>query len=122
MTSLQPRQNLIESVAEATAAGDANQVNADQRPQRQYTPPHALTEAERAHILSVANSDEFADLSPSQIVPRLADQGIDLASESTIYRILKAAQQLKHRRSERPSQPRSKPRALSATEPNQLYS
>ena len=143
MTSLQQRQNLIESVAEATEAG-ARQDQAcavlglsprtlqrwqagetlaeDQRPHRQYTPPHALTEAERTRILTVANSAEFADLPPSQIVPRLADQGIYLGSESTFYRILKAAQQLKHRRSERTSQPRTKPKALSATAPNQLYS
>lgn len=143
MTSLQQRQTLINSIAEATSAG-ARQDQAcavlglsprtlqrwqagetlreDQRPQRQYTPPHALTEAERAEVLAVANSAEFADLPPSQIVPRLADQGRYLASESTFYRILKAAQQLKHRRSERPSQPRTKPKALSATSPNQLYS
>ncbi|AEG01419.1 Integrase catalytic region [Methylomonas methanica MC09] len=143
MTSLQQRQTLIESVAEATEAG-ARQDQAcavlglsprtlqrwqtgetpgeDQRPLRQYTPAHALTEAERAHILTVANSAEFADLPPSQIVPRLADQGIYLGSESTIYRLLKAARQLKHRRSERPSQPRTKPKALSAIAPNQLYS
>lgn len=143
MTSLQQRQNLIDSLAEATTAGarqdqacavlglsprtvqrwQAGEVlSEDRRPQRQYTPLHALTESERAEVLVVANSDEFADCPPSQIVPRLADQGIYLASESTFYRILKAAKQLKHRRSERPSQPRSKPRALSATTPNQLYS
>ena len=143
MTSLQQRQNLIDSIDEATTAG-ARQASAcavlglssrtlqrwqagdtlgdDRRPQRQYTPPHALTAAERARILAVANSAEFAALPPSQIVPRLADQGLYLGSESTIYRILKAAQQLKHRRSERPSQPRTKPKALSATAPNQLYS
>ena len=143
MTSLQQRQTLIESVAEATQAG-ARQDEAcavlglsprtlqrwqagetlaeDRRPQRQYTPTHALTESERAKVLAVANSDEFADCPPSQIVPRLADQGIYLASESSFYRILKAAQQLKHRRSERPSQQRTKPRALSATASNQLYS
>lgn len=143
MTSLQQRQNLIDSIAEATTAG-ARQASAcavlglssrtlqrwqvgetlgeDRRPQRQFTPPHALSEAERSHILTVANSAEFADCPPSQIVPRLADQGIYLGSESTIYRILKAVQQLKHRRSERPGQPRTKPKALSATAPNQLYS
>lgn len=143
MTSLQQRQHLIDSIAEATATG-ARQASAcavlglsprtlqrwqigetlgeDQRPQRQYTPPHALSEAERTRILTVVNSVEFADCPPSQIVPRLADQGMYLGSESTIYRILKAAQQLKHRRSERPSQPRTKPKALSATAPNQLYS
>jgi transposase InsO family protein len=81
-----------------------------------------LTAAERARILAVANSAEFAALPPSQIVPRLADQGLYLGSESTIYRILKAAKQLKHRRSERTSQPRTKPKALHATAPNQLYS
>lgn len=143
MTSLQQRQHLIDSVTEATAAG-ARQHQAcailglsprtlqrwqaggtlkeDRRPQRQYTPSHALTEDERAEVLATANSDEFANLPPSQIVPRLADQGIYLASESTFYRILKAATQLTHRRSERPSQPRTKPKALSATAPNQLYS
>lgn len=143
MTSLQQRQQLIDSVTEATAAG-ARQDRAcavlglsprtlqrwqaggtlteDRRPQRHYTPSHALTEAERAQVLAVANSDEFADCPPSQIVPRLADQGIYLASESTFYRLLTAAKQLKHRRSERPSQPRTKPKALSATAPNQLYS
>jgi len=55
-------------------------------------------------------------------VPRLADQGRYLASESTFYRVLRAANQLAHRRSERPAQARTKPRALSATAPNQLYS
>jgi putative transposase len=143
MTSLQQRQTVIESIAEATAAG-ARQDQAcavlglsprtlqrwqagetlteDRRSQRQYRPTHALTDAERDAVLAVANSDEFADLPPSQIVPCLADQGIYLASESTFYRILKAAKQLKHRRSERPSQPRTQPKALSATAPNQLYS
>ena len=143
MTSLQQRQAAIDSVAEATAAG-ARQAQAcavlglsprtlqrwqsgetlieDLRPQRQYTPAHALSEVERAEVLSVANSAEFADLPPSQIVPRLADQGRYLASESTFFRILKAAKQLTHRRSERPSQSRTKPKALCATAPNQLYS
>jgi putative transposase len=29
-------------------------------------------------VLAVANSDEFGHLPPSQIVPRLADQGLTL--------------------------------------------
>src|SRR5664280_3216392 len=61
-------------------------------------------------------------LPPSQIVPRLADQGSYLASESTFYRILREEKQLAHRRSERPAQKRTKPRAICATAPNQLYS
>jgi len=45
-------------------------------------------------------------------VPRLADQGRYIASESSFYRVLKAAHQIKHRRSERLPQPRTKPKAL----------
>jgi putative transposase len=72
-------------------------------------------------VLAVANSPEFGHLPPGQIVPRLADQGRYLASESTFYRVLRAENQLAHRRSERPAQARSKPRALCATAPNQVY-
>jgi putative transposase len=94
----------------------------DRRPTRDYQPPHKLTDIERAEVLAVANSDEFGQLPPSQIVPRLADQGRYIASESTFYRILRAENQLNHRRSERPAQSRTKPRAVCATAPNQLYS
>jgi putative transposase len=97
-------------------------VRCDQRPFRDYQPPHKLTAIERAEVLAVANSDEFGHLPPSQIVPRLADQGSYLASESTFYRILREEKQLAHRRSERPAQTRTKPRAICATAPNQLYS
>ena len=97
-------------------------VHCDLRPLRDYQPPHKLTEMERAKVLAVANSAEFGHLPPSQIVPRLADQGRYLASESTFYRILRAENQLAHRRSERPAQSRTKPRAICATAPNQLYS
>ena len=48
-----------------------------------------LTEEEREHVIVVANSVEYRDLPPSQIVPKLADKGIYIASESTFYRILK---------------------------------
>ena len=96
-------------------------VGCDQRSLRDYQPPHKLTAIERAEVLAVANSDEFGHLPPSQIVPRLADQGNYLASESTFYRILREEKQLTHRRSERPAQTRTKPRAICATAPNQLY-
>ena len=39
-------------------------------------------------MLDAANRPEHRDLSPKQIVPRLADEGVYLASESTFYRIL----------------------------------
>ena len=85
-------------------------------------PPNKLSDAERAAALGVLNSQEFKDLPPSQIVPRLADQGRYVASESTLYRLLHQAGQMTHRRLERAPQKRSKPRALVATQPDQIYS
>ena len=90
--------------------------------QRIYScPPNKLSEQERQAALGVLNSHEYKDLPPSQIVPRLADQGLYVASESTLYRLLHQAGQMKHRRMERPPQKRSKPRALVANEPDQIY-
>ena len=65
-------------------------------------PPNKLTPEERATILEIVNSDPFRDLSPNQIVPRLADEDLYLASESTIYRILRAEGQLAHRSRSKP--------------------
>ncbi|WP_374729924.1 IS3 family transposase [Caballeronia temeraria] len=84
-------------------------------------PPHKLSEAERQQILEVANSAEFASLPPSQIVPRLADRGVYLASESSFYRVLRSASQQHHRgRARKPSA-----RVVTshcATGPNQVWS
>jgi transposase InsO family protein len=143
MTSLEERKTLIGLIGEATAAG-ARQARAcgvlglsartiqrwqsgepdavDGRSLRCYEPPHKLSAAERAELLAVANSAEFGHLPPSQIVPRLADQQRYIASESTFYRVLREEKQLAHRRSERPASARSKPRAICAYAPNQLYS
>ncbi|WP_084010122.1 IS3 family transposase [Pandoraea oxalativorans] len=94
----------------------------DRRTLRHHGPRDKLGAEERAELLSVANSAEFGHLPPSQIGPRLADQQRYIASESTFYRVLKAEKQLAHRRSERPARARSKPRAVCAYAPNQLYS
>lgn len=98
------------------------EVSADARSLRHEAPSHKLSLVERAAVLAVANSAEFGHLPPSQIVPRLADQHRYVASESTFYRILREENQLAHRRPELPAQKRSKPRALWATQPNQLLS
>ena len=94
----------------------------DRRPIRVQSPKNQLSLVERQRLLAVANSPEFGHLPPSQIVPRLADAGRYIASESTFYRVLNAEKMLAHRRAEKPRKPRSKPRALSATAPNQLFS
>ena len=81
-----------------------------------------LTELERHRVIKVANKPEYAALSPSKIVPLLADKGEYIASESTFYRILKSEKQLQHRLPSKPVRSVNKPRALKATAPNQLYS
>ena len=94
----------------------------DGRLKPSHTPVNKLTELECQRLIKVANEPENASLSPSQIVPKLADKGIYLASESTFYRVLKAHNQLNHREKSKPANPVKKPRALCATGPNQLYS
>ena len=94
----------------------------DGRIEAERKPSNKLTELEYERVLQVANEPEYANLSPSKIVPKLADNGIYIASESTFYRILKAEKQLRHRQKAKPSKQIKKPRALCATAPNQLYS
>lgn len=93
----------------------------DRRTTRKSTPHNKLTEEEKKEILQTINKPEFADLCPATIVPLLADQGNYIASESTIYRLLKREGQIKHRLASNP-QRNHKPRAIIATEPNQVYS
>ncbi|MDD9305280.1 MAG: DDE-type integrase/transposase/recombinase, partial [Desulfobacter sp.] len=60
----------------------------DKRKGSRATPANKMSDAERQQIIKILESPEFAGLNPNQIVPRLADQGIFLGSESTKYRIL----------------------------------
>lgn len=64
---------------------------------------------------------EYRDLPPTQIVPQLADEGTYLASESTFYRLLRAAKQMAHRLRAKPATSK-KPREQMATGPNQVWS
>lgn len=66
-------------------------------------PANKLSAPERRKIVKIANSPEYRDLSPKQIVPRLADQGEYLASESSFYRTLHAEDMLHHRERSRPA-------------------
>ena len=73
-------------------------VNGDGRPQAvRALPHHALSPAERARVLCVANEPRFAAVPPARIVPMLADEGVYLASESTFARVLREQGQSAHR-------------------------
>jgi len=94
----------------------------DERQQPAPRPyPQALTPEERTRVLAVCNSAEHQSLPPSQIVPRLAEQGIFIASESRFYRVLKAHGQLNRRGRAQPPRTVRQPRAWVATAPNQVW-
>lgn len=94
----------------------------DRRRGPNNAPSNSLSEAERKKVLKSVNSPEFRDLSPKQIAPALASRGEYIASESTVYRILRQERQLAHREKSRPSTKRHKPDELVATGPNAVYS
>jgi putative transposase len=101
MTTLTQRSQVITLVGDAITAGarqdracraislsertlqrwQSDQAKADRRSTRVQRPKNQLGEVERQHILEVCNSEEFGHMAPSQIVPRLADQGQYIASE-----------------------------------------
>lgn len=92
----------------------------DQRKGPLKAPANKLSEQERQQILDISNSAPFRDLSPKQIVPKLADQGVYLASESTFYRVLNEHEMLAHRQASRPAVTR--PKEHVATGPCQVWS
>jgi putative transposase len=59
----------------------------DRRCGPRHRPRNALSPAEEAQVVSVLTSSRYAGLSPRQLVPQLADEGLYLASESTMYRL-----------------------------------
>lgn len=74
----------------------------DRRKGRGNGPANKLSEQERQQVLDTANSPEFRDISPKQIVPKLADQGVYIASESSFYRVLRNHKMMAHRQSAKP--------------------
>ena len=144
MTPLDERQTLVTLIQNAVADGSRlapackeaeiclrtyrrwvkdGMVQADKRPDRiSSAPKNKLSNAEQEDILSVCNQPEYASLPPTQIVPKLADMGVYLASESTFYRVLNAHNQVQHRGKCREATYRSAPTSYTATGPNQVWS
>lgn len=93
----------------------------DRRHGPKSEPPNKLCARERQEVLELVNSPEYCDLAPNQIVPRLADEGRYVASESTMYRILREEAQLAHRGRSRPAIT-WRPQEHVATGPCQVFS
>jgi putative transposase len=69
------------------------------KPSRRSAPqPRALGEAERSELRRVLNSPEHADEAPATVYAKLLDQGVYLASVPTMYRGLRAHDEVGERR------------------------
>ncbi|GAB7550467.1 hypothetical protein CS8_101830 [Cupriavidus sp. 8B] len=94
----------------------------DRRPDAvRPTPAHALSPAERATLLSVANEARFADMPPARIVPMLADEGVYIASESSFARVLREHGQTEHRGRAKAPKVIRPPTTYIATAPRQVW-
>ena len=96
-------------------------VKKDQRPLiKRKKPKNKLTKDERKQIIKISNSKEYADLPPSKIVPKLAENVEYIASESTFYRVL-AEEKLNTYRSKAKEPIKRKVPTHIATDPNQVW-
>ena len=144
MTRLEDRQILVCDIEQACADGarlapacalggiDARTLRrwkagdglmqGDRRPDAERpVPSHALTEAERAQIVAVANEPRFAETPPARIVPALADEGIYIASESSFHRVLRAHGQMNRRGRAQPPRTSRPPTTHIATRPGEVW-
>lgn len=84
-------------------------------------PPNALSESERAALIEVLNSGRFADKAPRQVWAALLDEGVYLASVSTMYRELRRREQVRERRAQARHEAKKKP-YLAAHAPSEIWS
>jgi len=144
MTRLEDRQILVRDIEQACAegarlaptcalagidartlrrwkAGDGLQ-QGDRRPDADRpVPSRALSEAERARIIEIANEPRFAETPPARIVPTLADEGIYIASESSFHRVLRAHGQMNRRGRAQPPRTSRPPTTHIATRPGDIW-
>ena len=95
---------------------------APHQPERVPAPqPRALSEVERKELRRVLNSEEHVDEAPATVYAKLLDEGIYLASVPTMYRVLRAHDEV-HERRRQATHPAAKKPELLATKPNEVYS
>ena len=92
------------------------------RPVRQRrAQPRALSHTERDTVRALLNSPDFADKAPATVYHELLDEGVYVASVSSMYRILRAHGEVRERRRQATHPARVKPE-LVATQPNHCWS
>ncbi len=93
-----------------------------ERPDRVATPqPRALTPVESKQIKALLESDEFVDEAPATVYAKMLDEGTYLGSVSTMYRILRAHDEVRERRRQATHPAHKKPELI-ASGPNEIWS
>lgn len=85
------------------------------------TTPRALSQAEKAEVRQILNSERFQDSAPREVYATLLDEGQYLCSWRTMYRILDEYDEVCERRNQLRHPNYVKPELL-ATKPNELWS
>jgi transposase InsO family protein len=85
-------------------------------------PPHQLSAAEKDEIVRLANQPAYRNLSPEQVVAKLAAEGIYVCSERSLRRVLAERKLDRHRQRSKPATSRHKPREYVASEPLRVLS
>ena len=88
---------------------------------RRASPSNALTTAEQDEVITVLTSPRFCDKSVAQTWATLLDEGVYLASMSTMHRLLRLIGQAGDRRDQATHPARARPE-LMATKPGQVWS
>jgi len=83
--------------------------------------PRALSQAEKAEVRQLLNSERFQDQAPREVYATLIDEGQYLCSWRTMYRILDENDEICERRNQLRHPNYVKPELL-ATKPNELWS
>ena len=141
MTRLEDRQILMCDIAQARAEGSRlapacalagldprtlqrwkTSDDGDRRPDADRpVSSRALSEAEQAQIIAVANEPRFAETPPARIVPALADEGVYIASESSFHRVLRAHGQMNRRGRAQPPRASRPPATHIATRTGEVW-
>lgn len=93
----------------------------DERRHRLFEPLNKLSNEEEERIYQLLISVEYRDRPPEQIVADLADKGVYIASEASMYRILRKRSLMTHRLRSAEPRPRKKPEEYKATGPNEVW-
>ncbi len=83
--------------------------------------PRKLSVAEEEKLISLCCSKRYQDMNPYEIFVNLLEEGIYVASISTIYRVLRKKNLIHNRSNRKGKKSTSKPPQVIATGPNQIW-